>query len=536
MKRAAAQSRNVARTLLRAIIHKNCFTFLAPGVLSVKVTTEKKPRSILELTVELDKQQIEKALDRAARRMSQKYNIPGFRKGKAPRFIVENYFGREALLEEASDDLIQKAFQDALKQEGIEPYAQAHLTDVNLTEAPYRFTVEVPVAPTVVLPDYRAIHVPLEIEEVTDETVNHAMEIRRDRHVVLRALDEPRPAQPGDQLTVQIETFVDGEPLNPRAEGEDIPQSTLVLDPERIVPGLYEALVGVSPNTMVDVTVRMSDDHENERVRGRDVRFVVNVLDVQERLLPEWDELPALENFEGTLDELREKTRNELIEAARKNAEDDVFVEYVRQVIAATTFDLPDALIVREADSILREREAEFERYGISAEQIYEAQGKKRDDLIEELKPVAEERAKRSLVLREIAKAEGLAPDEAEIAREVEDIVASMEEERRDSARLLLSSELRPFVVAGIVDRKLRRRILVIATGDPSFEQAASPEAASEPESADGGEAQTVDTHIDSAPVDDVSTETPIVSQEENGESVENQSVVDVATPEARTE
>ncbi len=502
----------------------------------MKVTTEKKPRSILELTVELDKQQIEKALDRAARRLSQKYNIPGFRKGKAPRFIVENYFGREALLEEASEDLIQKAFQDALKQEGIEPYAQAHVTDVNLTEAPYHFTVEVPVAPTVVLPDYRAIHVPLKIEEVTDETVNRAMEIRRDRHAVLRALDEPRPAQPGDQLTVQIETFVDGEPLNPPAGGEDIPQSTLVLDPERIVPGLYEALVGVSPNTMVDVTVRMPDDHENERVRGKDVRFVVNVLDVQERLLPEWDELPALENFEGTLDELREKTRNELIEAARKNAEDDVFVEYVRQVIAATTFDLPDALIVREADSILREREAEFERYGINPEQIYAAQGKKRDDLIEELKPAAEERARRGLVLREIAKAEGLAPDEAEIAREVEDVVTSMEEERRDSARLLLETELLPLVVAGIVDRKLRRRILVIATGDPSFEQAAPSEAADEPEAAVGDEAQTVDTHVDSAPIDDVSTETPVVPQEENGESVENQSVVDVATPEARTE
>ncbi|MBO9336439.1 MAG: trigger factor [Roseiflexus sp.] len=502
----------------------------------MKVTTEKKPRSILELTIELDKQQIEKALDRAARRMSQKYNIPGFRRGKAPRFIVENYFGREALLEEASDDLIQKAFQDALKQEGIEPYAQAHLTDVNLTEAPYRFTVEVPVAPTVILPDYRSIHVPLEIDEVTDETVNRAMEIRRDRHAVLRALDEPRPAQPGDQLTVRIETFVDGNPLNPRAEGEDIPQSTLVLDPERIVPGLYEALVGVSPNTIVDVTVRMPDDHENEQVRGKDVRFVVNVLDVQERLLPEWDELPALENFEGTLDELREQTRKELIESARRNAEDKVFVEYVRQVVAATTFDLPDALIVREADRILREREAEFERYGVSPEQIYKAQGKKRDDLIEELKPVAEERAKRGLVLREIAKAEGLAPDEAEIAREVEDIVASMEEEKRDSARLLLDTELRPLVVAGIVDRKLRRRILVIATGDPSFEQVASPEVASEPKVAVGDEVQMADAHIDSTPVDDVSTETPIVSREENGESVKNQSVVDVATPETRTE
>ncbi|MGQ9826482.1 MAG: trigger factor [Roseiflexus sp.] len=501
----------------------------------MKVTTEKKPRSILELTVELDKQQIEKALDRAARRLSQKYTIPGFRKGKAPRFIVENYFGRETLLEEASEDLIQKAFRDALEQEGIEPYAQAHLTDVNLAEAPYRFTVEVPVAPTVVLPDYRAIHLSFEVDEVTDETVNRAMEMRRDRHAVLRALDEPRPAQPGDQLTVQIETFVDGEPLNPRAEGEDIPQSTVVLDPGRIVPGLYEALLGVSPNTMVDVTVRMPDDHENERVRGKDVRFVVNVLDVQERLLPEWDELPALENFEGTFDELREQTRKELIESARKSAEDRVFIEYVRQVVAATAFDLPDALIVQEADRILREREEEFERYGVSPEQVYEAQGKKRDDLIEELKPAAEERARRGLVLREIAKAEGLAPDEAEIAREVEDIVASMQEEQRDSARLLLDTELRPFVVAGIVDRKLRRRILTIATGDPSFEQVASPEVVGAPETTAGDETQTVEMHADSAPIGDVSTGVSIEAQEKD-ELVETQSVVDVAAPETRME
>ena len=459
----------------------------------MKVTTEKKPRSILELTVELDKEQIEKALDRAARRMSQKYNIPGFRKGKAPRFIVENYFGREALLEEASDDLINKAFQDALKQEEIEPYAQAHVTAVNLNTPPYTFTVEVPMAPTAELPDYRAIHVPFEPDEVTDEAVNRAMEMRRDRHVVLRSLEEPRPAQHGDQLTVQIETYVDGELLDQRSEGEEIPQSTLVLDPERIVPGLYEALLGVLPNTMVDVTVRMADDHDNEQVRGKDVRFVVNVLEIQERLLPEWDELPALENFEGTLDELREQARRELIEAARKNAENEVFNEYMRQIVAATTFDLPDALIEREADSMLREREAEYERYGIRPEQIYEIQGKKREDWIEELKPAAEERAKHGLVLRQIARAEGLTPDEAEIAQEIEDIVASMEEERRDSARVILNSELRSFVAAGIVDRKLRRRILAIATVDPSFEQSATPVALAESQEAAADEAPSTE-------------------------------------------
>lgn len=525
----------------------------------MKVTTEKKPRSILELTVELDKEQIEKALDRAARRMSQKYNIPGFRKGKAPRFIVENYFGREALLEEASDDLIQKAFQDALKQEGIEPYAQSHVTAVNLDEPPFNFTVEVPVAPTVELPDYRAIHVPFEPGEVTDDMVRRAMEMRRDRHVVLRSLEEPRPAQHGDQLTVQLETYVDGKLIDQRAEGEEIPQSTLVLDPERIVAGLYEALLGVSPNTMVDVTVRMADDHENEQVRGKDVRFVVNVLEIQERLLPEWDELPALENFEGTLDELREQTRKELIEAARKNEEDKVFSEYVSQVVAATTFDIPDALIEREADSILHEREHEYERYGVRPEQVYEAMGKKREDLIEELKPVAEERAKRGLVLREIARAEGLAPDAAEIAQEIEDVVASIKEEDRANARAILGSDLRSFITAGIVERKLRRRILAIATGDPSFEQSAMPVAADEAqEAADTAspveqsaapvaidEAQEATNEASPADADNLPADetdaipdaAPAVSEEQKHvASAEGSVAVEAATQESRTE
>ncbi len=519
----------------------------------MKVTTEKKPRSILELTVELDKEQIEKALDRAARRMSQKYNIPGFRKGKAPRFIVENYFGREALLEEASDDLIQKAFQDALKQEGIEPYAQSHVTAVNLDEPPFNFTVEVPVAPTVELPDYRAIHVPFEPDEVTDDTVRRAMEMRRDRHVVLRSLEEPRPAQHGDQLTVQLETYVDGELIDQRAEGEEIPQSTLVLDPERIVAGLYEALLGVSPNTMVDVTVRMADDHDNEQVRGKDVRFVVNVLEIQERLLPEWDELPALENFEGTLDELREQTRQELIEAARKNAEDRVFSEYVSRVVAATTFDIPDALIEREADSILRERDHEYERYGIRPEQVYEAIGKKREDLLEELTPVAEERAKRGLALREIARAEGLAPDAAEIAREIEDVVASMKEEDRANARAILGSDLRPLITAGIVERKLRRRILAIATGDPSFEQSAAPVAADEaqaaadtalpaeqsaaPVAADEAQAAADAGDLPVDETDAIPDAAPAVSEEqEHVASAEGSVAVEAVTQEPRTE
>jgi len=160
----------------------------------VKVTKEKLPKSLLSLEIELDREQVEKGLDRAARRLSQKYNIPGFRKGKAPRFIVENYFGRPTLIEEASEDLINKAFKQALDQEGINPVGQASLANISFDEPPYRFSVTVPVPPTTTLPDYRAIQAPFEPDELTDEMVADAMDTRRERHVVLREPEEPRPA------------------------------------------------------------------------------------------------------------------------------------------------------------------------------------------------------------------------------------------------------------------------------------------------------------------------------------------------------
>lgn len=466
----------------------------------MKVTTEKRPRSILALTVELEQDQIEKALDRAARRMSQKYNIPGFRKGKAPRFIIENYFGRSAMLDEASDDLINKAFRDALDQEQIEPYGPPRLVQANLEEAPFQFTVEVPVAPTLTIPDYHTFSVPFTPAEVGDDMLQRALETRRDRHVVLRQLEEPRPAQQGDQLTVELETYIDGKAVDERPEGTAPPQTTIVLEPDRLVPGLYEGLVGLSAETMADISTVLPEDHSNEEARGKEARFVVKVIEIQERLLPEWDELPALENFEGTIDELREQTRAELIENARQVAESATIDTYVEQIVAATEFDIPVVYIEQEADRLLRQREAEYERYGVRPEQVYEIQGRKREDLLQELMPQAEERAKTNLVLREIIKAEALTADEAEIAAEVERFAAEYDEARREDIKVALRSELLPFVTSNVMDRKLRRRLLVLATGDPSFEQVADESPAET--SADAADPNDSANEAESTPVE----------------------------------
>jgi trigger factor len=438
----------------------------------VKVTTEKLPRSLIALDVELDHEQVEKGLERAARRISQKYNIPGFRKGKAPRFIVENYFGRPMLLEEATDDLINKAFQEALKQEGIDPIGKADLENVNLDQEPFSFRVTVPVAPSVTIADYRSIRAAAAPDAVTDETVERAMDARRDKHAVLKELEEPRPAQQGDELSVELEAIVDGAPLEQRPEGQPPEPSTMVLEQNRLADGLFEALVGAEVDRTIQVTSMMTEEHANEKLRGKEVTFIVKVLGIKERLLPDWEELPTLEEFEGDLDALREKTRTELIESAKNIAERDSMNGYLRELLDQSSFDIPDALIEREADQILQQQEQEYARYGVKPEQVYAYRGQKREDLVAEMLPQAEERIKTTLALQEIIRSEGMTVDESEIAAELEEQVAMYDEEQRDRIRTLLSSgEFRSMISSTALDKKLRAYLLDLAnSGAPDAE------------------------------------------------------------------
>ncbi len=432
----------------------------------MKVTTERLPKSLLALDIELDRDQVEKGLDRAARRISQKVNIPGFRKGKAPRFIVENYFGRGALIEEASDDLINRSFREALEQNQIEPVGKASLGDVHFDEEPFRFRVTVPVSPTVTLPDYQGISIPLEVPAVADDEVEQALKEQRERHVVLREPEEPRPAQPGDLLTVKLETTVDGEALEQRGEGEETPDSELVLEAERLVPGLFEGLQGIQADETREIPVHMPDDHANEQVRGKDVVFKVQVKRIQDRLLPEWDELPVLEEFEGTLDELRAKTRTDLEERARKDAERATIDSYVKQLVEQTEYDIPDAMIEHEADHLLEEQGQSFQRYGITLDQMLQYRGKSREEARDELLPQAEDRLKNTLALGEVVRREGLTVNDGEVDQEIEKILGTYDEAERERARQVISSpQLRSTVANSVLNQKLQDRLLQLATG-----------------------------------------------------------------------
>ncbi|CAA9384297.1 MAG: Cell division trigger factor, partial [uncultured Chloroflexia bacterium] len=412
----------------------------------MKVTTERLPKSVIALDIELDQQQVEKGLDRAARKLSQQFRIPGFRPGKAPRFIVENYLGRERIMEEASDDLINKSFQEALKEAQLTPVGKANLE--SLEEQPFRFRVTIPVEPTVSLPEYRSYRLPYEPEPISEETVQRLLDSQREQHAVIRELDEPRPAQPGDMLTVTMTSDLDDEgdeddedelELDDEDDAEfvdevedateddegdedgdtdtDVPEAAfadevedddledvddeddedvelaldededdeddededeeddeegddeshqLALDESRVRPEIYQALLGAQPGDTREVTIVHGDDDEDENLRGRTVTYTIDVKNVQERLLPEWDELPTLSSFEGDVEAMRVANRQRLERASADRARGNLVNAFIERAMAETSLEVPDAMVEERATELFHQQVSQFSRYGIT--------------------------------------------------------------------------------------------------------------------------------------------------------------------------
>lgn len=478
----------------------------------MKVTTEKLPKSLIALQIEIDRDQFERSLDQAARRLSQKFPIQGFRPGKAPRFIIERTFGREALIEEATEELINTGYRKAIKQENIEVVGPPNLDKIHSIE-PFVFTVHVPVPPTVTLTDYRSIYVPLDVEPITDEMVEAALEQLREKHLTLQELDEPRPAQQGDQLQVRLKTVVEGEEekkteeqseetaddseTEAEADTEDDTEQTdeeedeeeddeiknegseetLPLEPNRLVPELYEGLLGTSVGEKKTIVAVLPEDHHEESLRGKKITFDVEILDIKQRIVPAWEELPALEGFNGTFEEFRAHVRENLANQERKRAEQEQLNAYIERLVEQTTFDIPDVMIRDVAHSMLHEQEQQFARYGISLDQVLQYRGVTHDQAVEELIPEAEKQVKVTLALSEVIKQEGITVGEDEIEAEIQTILESYDEKQRPQVERTLRSQLRSSVANVVLDKKLRARLNTIASGNSTDTSDSSPAA-----------------------------------------------------------
>lgn len=430
----------------------------------MKVTSERLPRSLMKLTVEMDEATVEKELDRAARSLSQKVRVPGFRPGKVPRPILERFYGRQALVEEASEGIINAGFRQALEQEGIEPIGQASLDDVQFLTAPYTFVIQIPVDPVTRIADYTDFRQVLEVPDISAVVLQRALDEARERHVVLREPEEARAASQGDLVSAEVDAQRDGVSINGREPGQAAPSTDLILEPGRLVEGLMEGINGMTIGENRQISAFLPDDYANAEMRGAPVIFDVTLRRIQERILPDWEELPTLESFEGTLADFKVRTSDELAKNANTNSENRLINAFVDRLVAGAVYDYPDVAIEQEADRLLSTQEAEYTRYGTTAAAVYKQMGQDRAELVKRLLPEGEERLKRNLAMREFVLAEGLTVGDEEIDEEIGAMLGDYSGDQREAMLGLLRGQMVTSIANSVLDKKMRARIVEIAT------------------------------------------------------------------------
>lgn len=430
----------------------------------MKVTSERLPRSLMKLTVEMDEATVEKELDRAARSLSQKVRVPGFRPGKVPRPILERFYGRQALVEEASEGIINVGFRQALEQEAIEPVGQASLEDVQFFAVPYTFVIRVPVEPVTQIADYAGFRQALEVPAISDAVLQRALDEARERHVVLREPEEPRTANQSDLVSAEVDALRDGVSINGREPTQPAPSTDLILEQGRLVEGLMEGIIGMAIGENRQISAFLPDDYATENMRGAPVVFDVSLRRIQERILPDWEELPTLESYAGGLADFKIHTSDELAKNANTNAQNRLINAFIDGLVVGAVYDYPDVAVEQEADRVLRTQEAEYTRYGTTAEAVYKQMGQDRNELVKRLLPEGEERLKRNLAMREFVLAEGLTVSDEEIDTEIGAMLGDYSGEQRDAMLGLLRGQMVTSIANSVLDKKMRARIIEIAT------------------------------------------------------------------------
>jgi trigger factor len=380
----------------------------------ISVAVERQPESRVQMRVEAPASELEAAVTAAVRRLAGRVRLPGFRPGKAPVAMVERAVGWETVRQEAIDALIPALYSRALEQTGVTPVEDPQL-DLEPVDRgnPVVFTATVTVRPDVVLGDYHALRVDVPSTEVTDEQVEEMVEELRRRQSEL--VDVDRPAQAGDVLRCSL-VMRRGEEV---VSGDDEKDRDLDLDRERLLPGLADALIGLTAGTERSFQLILPEDFSQEEMRNATVDVDVSVSAVRERILPPLDDnLAALDEHGTTLDELRAHYRGRLeeISAERdREALEGAALEALRDHVA---IDLPGSMVEREIDRQVGELQVRLEAMGMPLDRYLEYSGSSLEKLRGERREAAVQRLRLELALDALVEAEGIEIDEAAVVRE----------------------------------------------------------------------------------------------------------------------
>ena len=420
-----------------------------------------------ELQIEVASDQLQTAMQAAARRLSRGTKIPGFRPGKAPYEVIVGKFGEDVIFEEALERLGQEIYRDALEEEKIEPYAPGSLEEV-IREDPLKLRYIVPLAPEVDLGAYREIRIPFEDAEVTDEAFEEAIEEIRQRQALIEPVD--RPAEESDLVIIDLS----GELLDPEDEEDaqllDMKDISVLVDPDTDVPtpGVMEHLLGLAAGDEKSYEYTFPDDNPNEDLRKRAAKFQIKCLEVKSRFIPEWSDEMAqnLGEFESLLD-LRVKLRENLQKQAEMEAENQYRDEIMQKIVEGASVEYPPVVLQEETENLLQDLRMRLGNQNLALEDYLKIEGKTEENLREELEPEAIERIMRGLVLGKIVEVEELKVEDDEIDAEIKRLVEPL---GADADKRLLEAFESPAgrhrIAMDVLTDKAIRKIIAIAKGE----------------------------------------------------------------------
>jgi trigger factor len=423
----------------------------------LKVTNDKTENSQAFLTIEMEPAEVEESLEASYHRLVKKTKIPGFRKGKAPRAILERHIGKESLLEDALNALLPQAYEKAITEQEIEPVAQPHI-EIAQTD-PVVFKVTVPLPPTIKLGDYHHLQVAPEPVELTEDDVNAEIEQLRHQHAIWEPVE--RPVEFDDFVALDVYSNVDGKPFI-NATGI---QYHVVHDLSYPVAGFAEQLSGMRRDEEKEFKLQFPSDYPRGELAGKEGWFKVKVSEIKQARLPELNDEFAREinpDWE-TVDALREQVWTSLRLKAEQGAKIDFEERLIKAVVDLAEVEFPPVLTDMEINRLLSERLRYLQREGRSLEEYLSYRNKTEEELREELRPLATKRVTRSLVMGKIAEEEKIEVSDGEIEAEIEGMVRSATENKDELQKFLNTPQSRESIEQLLMTRKTIQRLVEIA-------------------------------------------------------------------------
>jgi len=389
-------------------------------IMSVQV--ENLEKNMAKLTIEVAAEEVEKAIQAAYMKEKGKISIPGFRKGKVPRQMIEKMYGAAVFYEDAANTLIQENYPSAVDESGVDIVSRPTIDVVQIESGkPFIFTAEVAVRPEVKLGKYLGVQVTKIDTSVSDEEVAEALEKERNNNARTVTVTD-RPVQNGDTAVIDFEGFVDGVAF----EGGKGENHSLEIGSHSFIDTFEEQLVGKNAGDEVDVNVTFPEQYQAEELAGKPALFKVKIHEIKAKELPELDDEFAQDVSEfDTLAEYKEDLKKHLEEQKENEAKRTKEDEAIQKIIDKSTMEIPEAMLDTQCENMINEFAQRIAQSGLSMEQYMQFSGLTLDKLKEQVRPEAETRIKSSLVLEQIAKEENIEVTDEEIDAEVEKMAAA---------------------------------------------------------------------------------------------------------------